>query len=89
MNKYAAVILYGLLCGAMLTAFSLITDLSKFIFSLVAFFAGIKFFRTYESIKLRVAFVVLSIVFYFLMMIIFTAVAIAKGWIIPGITDNL
>lgn len=89
MNKYAAVFLYALLCGLLLAAFSFIQDFSKYIFSLVALFTGIKFFRTYESVKVRVAFVILSVVLFFLTVIIFVAVAFAKGWVIPGVTDNL
>lgn len=89
MNKYLALFLYSLFCGLLLAAFSLIQDFSKYIFSLAALFAGFKFFRAYESIKLRIAFIILSIVLFFLSMIIFVAVAFAKGWVIPGITDNL
>jgi lipopolysaccharide export LptBFGC system permease protein LptF len=89
MNKYAAVILYGISSGTLLTLFSIIPGLNKYIFSLAALYLGFRFFRNYESLKARISFVVLSLLFFFLSIIVYVAVAVAKGWNIPGVTDKL
>lgn len=64
------VILYALMAGGSLAIFSTLTEFIKYIFSLLAIYIGIRFFRRFETIGLRISFVVLSIVMYFVVVII-------------------
>jgi hypothetical protein len=57
---------YGILCGVLLTLYTNIHDMSKFLFSLGALYAGIRFFRRFEQTGLRVWFIVLSVLLYFI-----------------------
>ncbi|MHA6484585.1 hypothetical protein ACX1C1_22075 [Paenibacillus sp. strain BS8-2] len=65
------VILYAVLAGISLALFAHIGDFIKYVFSLLAIYIGIRFFRRFETIGLRVTFIVLAIVFYFLAAICF------------------
>jgi len=58
--------IYSILCGALLTLYTNLHDMSKFIFSLGALYAGIRFFRRYEQTSQRVWFIVLSVFLYFI-----------------------
>ncbi|MFC5453109.1 hypothetical protein [Paenibacillus aestuarii] len=58
--------IYSVLCGVLLTLYTNLHDMSKFIFSLGALYAGIRFFRRYEQTGQRVWFIVLSVLFYFI-----------------------
>ncbi|MFD0697158.1 hypothetical protein ACFQZT_24090 [Paenibacillus sp. GCM10027628] len=59
-------LIYSLICGVLLTLYTNIHDMSKFLFSLGALYAGIRFFRRFEQIGLRIWFIVLSVVLYFI-----------------------
>lgn len=61
-----AVIGFSLLCAGMLFLFSQIEDLLKYAFSLGALFAGIQFFKRYEERGTRIAFVVTTVLLYFI-----------------------
>ncbi|MBP1991428.1 hypothetical protein [Paenibacillus eucommiae] len=63
--------IYSVICGALLTFYSNIQDLSKFLFSIGAIYAGIRFFRQFESKSLRIWFIVLSVLLYFIFNIAF------------------
>jgi hypothetical protein len=69
-------LVYCILCGILLTLYSNIHDMSKFIFSLGAIYAGIRFFRRYESKGMRIWFIVLSVILY---LVFNLAVALYKG----------
>ncbi|MEW9697813.1 hypothetical protein [Paenibacillus sp. SI8] len=58
--------IYSIICGVLLTLYTNIHDMSKFLFSLGALYAGIRFFRRYEQTSLRVWFIVLSVLLYFI-----------------------
>lgn len=73
------VLLYALLAGGSLALFSLIPSFIKYIFSLLAVYIGIRFFRRFETIGLRITFIVLGLVMYFLIIIIITAVQFVMG----------
>ncbi|TVY08751.1 hypothetical protein [Paenibacillus cremeus] len=60
------VIGFSLLCAGMLTLFSQIQDLLKYLFSLGALYVGIQFFKRYETRSMRIAFVVTTVLFYFI-----------------------
>lgn len=84
-----SIILYSLLCGAMLVIFSIIQDITKYIFSLIALYAGFKFFQKFDETKHRVIFIVLSIALYFAGFLMFMLYAISNEWHIPGVTDRI
>ncbi|MFF2093612.1 hypothetical protein [Paenibacillus sp. NPDC058174] len=64
------ILLYSLVCGLLLMAFSLIASIVKFVFSLAALFLIIRFFKRYERWGARGAFIALTVVFYFLSAVI-------------------
>lgn len=65
---------YTFLAGLMLAVFSMITEIYRYLFSLLALYIGIRFFRRFETLGLRITFFVLSIVFYLLITVIVAAV---------------
>lgn len=65
---------YAFLAGLMLAIFSMITGLTRYLFSLLALYIGIRFFRRFETLGLRITFIVLAIVFYLLLAIVIAAV---------------
>lgn len=89
MPPAVSIILFSLLCGAMLIIFSIIQDFTKYIFSLVALYAGFKFFQKFDQLKHRIIFIVLSIVIYFVGFIIFVGFAVVYEWNVPGLTDQI
>ncbi|TXK85689.1 hypothetical protein FU659_01835 [Paenibacillus sp. N3.4] len=62
---------YSILCAILLTCYANIHDLSKFIFSIAALYAGIRFFRRFEQLSFRVWFIVLSVLLYFIFSLAF------------------
>jgi len=66
-----AVIGYSLLCAALLSLFSQIEDLFRYFFSLGALYAGIHFFKRYEALGMRIAFISVTIVLYFIFAFIY------------------
>ncbi|WP_175598140.1 hypothetical protein [Paenibacillus luteus] len=65
---------YSFVTGGLLTAFSLIEGFYRYLFSLLALYIGIRFFRRFETLGLRITFFVVSIVFYLLIAVIVSAV---------------
>src|SRR5690606_29042818 len=63
-------LLYALLAGGSLALFSTITTFAKYLFSLLTVYIGIRFFRRFETIGLRITFIVLAIAMYFLIVVI-------------------
>ncbi|MCP3771765.1 hypothetical protein NLX71_00315 [Paenibacillus sp. MZ04-78.2] len=57
---------FSLLCAALLFVFSIIDGVVKFAFSLGAIYVGIQFFKRYETRGPRIAFVLITILFYFI-----------------------
>lgn len=78
------VILYSFLAGVSLALFANIPDLIKYVFSLLALYIGIRFFRRFETVSLRVAFIVLAIVFYFLAALCYAMYVYIKDNPIPA-----
>ncbi|KRE39779.1 hypothetical protein [Paenibacillus sp. Soil522] len=70
---------YTVLAGLMLAIFSMITEFYRYLFSLLALYIGIRFFRRFETLGLRITFFVLSIVFYLLITVIVAAVIYIRG----------
>jgi hypothetical protein len=65
---------YALAAGLLLALFSMLASIVKYVFSLLALYVGIRFFRRFDSIGFRIGFFALAIVFYFLIVIITQAV---------------
>ncbi|WP_270171977.1 hypothetical protein [Paenibacillus sp. SYP-B4298] len=78
---FLAVVLYSLACGILLSLFSVFTNLGfiRYVFSLGVLLLGIRFFKQYESLGGRIAFVVMSIVFYLLTVLIIVAYLYMAG----------
>lgn len=58
----------------MLAIFSMLTEIYKYLFSLLALYIGIRFFRRFESLGLRIAFFVLAVFFYLVITVVVQAV---------------
>ncbi|MCR2804924.1 hypothetical protein [Paenibacillus soyae] len=67
------VMLYSFLAGLSLSLFTQITGFTKYIFSLLAIYIAIRFFRRFETVGKRVLFVVLSLIFCFIGILSITA----------------
>lgn len=72
------VIGYSVICAALLLLFSQIQDLLKYIFSLGALYLGIHFFKRYETRGMRIAFVVTTIVLYFVFTVCYAVYIFVK-----------
>ncbi|SFL47576.1 hypothetical protein SAMN03159341_106248 [Paenibacillus sp. 1_12] len=64
--KFLVVVVYSLLCAILLSLFSQIQDLLKYLFSLGALYLGIQFFKKHDERWMRITFVILTIILYFL-----------------------
>jgi hypothetical protein len=87
MNPKLAVVLYSLACAFCLAAFAMIPNILKYVFSLGAFFLGLRFFGTYETWGVRLALIGLSIVFFFVFIFIYTIFAAVNGWYLPQMPE--
>ncbi|URN93284.1 MAG: hypothetical protein NAG76_15790 [Candidatus Pristimantibacillus lignocellulolyticus] len=70
------VILYAMMAGGTLVVFTSLNSFVKYLFSLLTVYIGIRFFRRFETIGLRITFVLLSIFMYFLGVIIYTMILV-------------
>ncbi|WP_169083144.1 hypothetical protein [Paenibacillus sp. PL91] len=64
---------YTFLAGLMLAIFSMLTEIYRYLFSLLALYIGIRFFRRFETVGLRITFFVLAIIFYLLIAVVVAA----------------
>jgi hypothetical protein len=80
-------ILYSFAAGALLAAFSFTPGFMKYLFSLLALYIGIRFFRKYDSIGLRIAFFVVAILFYLVVAIIVSIVTYMRDN--PDLINNV
>ncbi|MGO4183392.1 hypothetical protein AB4Z45_24835 [Paenibacillus sp. MCAF9] len=67
-------LMYTFLAGLLLALFSMISDFYRYLFSLLALYVGIRFFRRFEKLGIRIAFFALSIVFYLLIAVVGAAI---------------
>lgn len=82
--RFFIVLGYSILCAILLNLFAFIEDMTKFIFSLGVLFAGIQFFKRYESRGMRIWFVVTTVILYFVFTIIYGMyVYIKTGEVLP------
>ncbi|GKU78510.1 hypothetical protein [Paenibacillus sp. L3-i20] len=73
------IILYAMLAGTSIAVFAEITAIYKYLFSLLAIYIGIRFFRRFDTISLRATFIVLTLIVYFLTAILFAVFHFAKA----------
>ncbi|MDQ0899966.1 MULTISPECIES: hypothetical protein [unclassified Paenibacillus] len=69
--RFLWLLMYSLLCAVLLTCFSNIHGISKYVFSLGALYLGMRFFRKFEQVGFRIWFVVISVLFYFIFSLIY------------------
>ncbi|NIK75712.1 putative membrane protein [Paenibacillus castaneae] len=60
------VVAYAFVVGLLLTIFAQMTEFYRYLFSLLALYIGIRYFRRFETLGLRITFFALAIVFYLL-----------------------
>ena len=60
--KVLWLLLYSVACGILLSLYINIQDLIKFAFSLGALYLGIRFFRSNESLGMRIGLIITSLV---------------------------
>lgn len=65
-----------MMAGGTLVVFTSLNSFVKYLFSLLTVYIGIRFFRRFETIGLRITFVLLSIFMYFLGVIIYTMILV-------------
>lgn len=63
--------LHSLLAGVLLSLFAHTAQFHKYIFSLVALYIGIRFFKRFDKLSHRIIFIVLAIVIYFVCAIVY------------------
>jgi hypothetical protein len=66
LKKGLLITLYSIGCGLMLAIFPLVGSGINLVFSLLAFLIGIYFFRKFPSLRSRIVFFVLSLLFFFI-----------------------
>jgi uncharacterized membrane protein YjjP (DUF1212 family) len=69
--RFLTVLGYSLLCAILLSLFSQIQDLLKYLFSLGALYIGVQFFKRHEERGMRIFFVIATIVLYFIIAVIY------------------
>ena len=74
---------WGLLTGALLFIFTIIPGLWRFIFSLGAFYIGVRVFGFYETWQARVGYILATIVFFFVVLVIYVVIAFVNEWPLP------
>jgi hypothetical protein len=74
------VVLYSLAGGILLTLYSQIPDMLRYVFSLLALLLGIRFFRRFESKGPRIAFVLMLIFYYLIFNLMYVIAAQVYGW---------
>ncbi|WP_274650514.1 hypothetical protein [Paenibacillus humicola] len=74
LKKGLLLAIYSMGCGLMLSIFPFIKSPFNLIFSLFAFVIGIYFFRGYPSLRSRLLFIGLGLLFFFLFTVIITMI---------------
>ncbi|QAY65532.1 hypothetical protein [Paenibacillus protaetiae] len=80
----SGILLYSVAAGVLLAIFSMIPNMIRFVFSLLALYLVIRFFRKVESWKSRTVFIVLALFFYFLAAIVVAMVRFVNSGEIPA-----
>lgn len=72
------VLAYSVATAATLFMFTQIEAFHKYLSSLLAIYIGLRFFRKFERIGLRITFIALAIVFYFIAAVIYALYVFVK-----------
>lgn len=73
--KTLKLLLFSFIAGHLLLIFSWMgTSIFRYIYSLGALFIGFYFFKTYESKWMRISFVLVSLLFYFILTVFYVIV---------------
>jgi hypothetical protein len=80
---FAAALLYGIACGLLMTLFVMVPGVIRFVFSLLALWLGLRFFRSHETLWRRIGFIAASIVFFILSVIGYTMYVFIKHGTAP------
>ncbi|NHN28445.1 hypothetical protein [Paenibacillus agricola] len=82
--RFLTVLGYSLVAAILLSLFSQIQDLLKYLFSLGALYVGVQFFKRHEALGMRISFVAATIVLYFIIAIIYAMyLAVTTGQLPP------
>lgn len=65
-------IAYTFAAGLLIALFTVIEDFYRYLFSLLALYIGIRFFRRFETLGYRITFFVLSIVFFLIFSVFYS-----------------
>jgi len=65
---------FAIVTGTLLALYTVISGFVKFVFSLLALYLGIRFFRKFDSIAMRIIYIVCAILFFFIATFIFVAI---------------
>lgn len=79
MKKVLIVLLYSLICGALLAVYTQIQGMLKYIFSIGAIIVGVRFFKNYESLAMRISMILMSIVMFFVVVLIIAIILFARN----------
>ncbi|MFD2116907.1 hypothetical protein ACFSTH_21045 [Paenibacillus yanchengensis] len=71
--------LHSLLAAVLLSLFAYTPQFHKYIFSLLALYIGIRFFKHFEKLSHRIIFIVLAIILYFLCAFVYAIFLTAKA----------
>ncbi|MGO4543782.1 hypothetical protein AB4Z29_03220 [Paenibacillus sp. 2TAB23] len=67
-------IAYTFTAGLLITLFTVIEDFYRYLFSLLALYIGIRFFRRFETLGFRITFFVLSVVFFLIFSVFYSMI---------------
>lgn len=83
MNKTLSFIVSSVLCGTLLGLYSILRFPVSMIASLAVIFIGIRFFKNFESVKMRIGFIASAVVIYFIFIIVLAFVNYIRDHPIP------
>lgn len=65
---------YSLAAGVLLALFAVIGSVIKYLFSILALYLGFRFFRKYDSLAMRIMFILFAIILYFVSTLVFVTI---------------
>ncbi|PZE22517.1 hypothetical protein CBW46_001660 [Paenibacillus xerothermodurans] len=82
--RFLTVLGYSVMCAVLLVLFSQIQDLFKYVFSIGALYFGVHFFKRHETRGMRIAFVVTTMVLYFMFALIYAVIVAIRTGLLPA-----
>lgn len=77
-SKILWLLLYAVLTGIAVALFSMIDGMIKYFFSLAGLYLIIKYFKRGDTIAYRISYILLSLVVYFLFIVVFVTYTYMK-----------